>query len=38
MVHLWRGVRILIRGGSAPFRAAEHIDDLCSSGNLIRLI
>jgi phosphatidylserine/phosphatidylglycerophosphate/cardiolipin synthase-like enzyme len=29
---------ILIRGGSAPVRAAEHIDALRSSGNLVRLI
>ena len=29
---------ILIRGGSAPVRAAEHIDALRSSGNIIRLI
>lgn len=28
---------VLVRGGTAPIRAAEHIDALCASGHLIRL-
>ncbi|MDS1271836.1 phospholipase D-like domain-containing protein [Lipingzhangella sp. LS1_29] len=28
---------LLVRGGSAPARAAEHVAALCSSGTLTRL-
>jgi phosphatidylserine/phosphatidylglycerophosphate/cardiolipin synthase-like enzyme len=28
---------LLVRGGTAPIRAAEHVDALCQSGCLTRL-